>query len=70
MMMMLSAFHASQLTKAAAQEPVASKITPEIQPPNGMPSTDEDHDARVAVVPLVVRASPGTACICRMPAYT
>ena len=40
MMMMLSAFQASPLTKAAAYEPVASKITPEIQPPNDIPKTE------------------------------
>ena len=40
MMPIFSAFHASPLANAALYEPVASKIAPEIQPPNYMPNTE------------------------------
>ena len=53
-MLMFSKLNASPFTKAALYEPVQSKMTPDIQPPNAMPNM-----VAISTVPTRAPASWG-----------
>src|ERR1700681_3670408 len=58
MMVMLSAFQPTPLRNAAAWDPVASKITPETQPPNDMhtnPTSGFPHRTSHALDPRAIK---------------
>ncbi|TCU59063.1 hypothetical protein EDE08_12176 [Bradyrhizobium sp. R2.2-H] len=58
-MPMFSAFQATPLANAAAYEPVASKMTPDTQPPKDMPNTD----AKITMPTRVAASLAGIASV-------
>ena len=60
-------FQASPLTKAAAYEPVASKITPDTQPPNDMPNTEAKMTMPTRVAASAAGINERGAATARVP---